>query len=251
MTRRPHLTATDLEDLLDGRYTAVDPALAHVLGVARAPGTATELTGLHAALAVFDTRALPPVSPAAVRRRRPTLGAVVSRWPAQILAGLAVSTAVAGVSLAAVTGTLPGIRPTPSPTVPSTSVHTPASPGTPTQGSDLPTTRPGQTPTAAGTGPTTASEPTAAISPDTPGQATAGSTPQPEPSAHPDTPPGRPDQPTGGPRAPGAAPDPTRPPHAQPTNPAAAPATPPSPPSPPSPARPTAAPPAPSHPGGR
>lgn len=143
MTRRRDLAAADLEDLLDGRPSAVDPVLATVLSAARAPGGPEELIGLNAALKVFVTRSVRPVTPTVVRGLASGVAAVVSGWPVRLLAALAASTAVAGVSLAAITGTLPGaglvpsvtaplpvVVPVPSVTAPPTSTKNPVVPAT-------------------------------------------------------------------------------------------------------------------------
>jgi hypothetical protein len=207
MTRHRDLTAADLEDLLDGRPPVVDPALTAVLTAARAPGTRTELAGLHAAVDAFGARS-PWVAPARPGGPWSGLVAVVSGWPVRLLAALAASTAVAGVSLAAVTGTLPGGLTVPSVTTPSSPPGVPAGPVTRTD----PFAGAGPTPTYAASRSATAATPSADPGAPAGGVGATGSVPGAEPSARPTAPPGTADRPAD-PAA--ATPGPTRPPQAQ------------------------------------
>ncbi|MDI1466016.1 hypothetical protein QEZ54_34075 [Catellatospora sp. KI3] len=118
MSARPPLNPDDTDRLLDGEPSAAYPRLRRALAEAAAPGDASELAGLAAAMTAYRQSAA-----AGRGRRRGTL----RRALAFKIAAVVAATAVGGVAFAASTGVLPGPFFRPSP--PSTSA--PASPSAP------------------------------------------------------------------------------------------------------------------------
>src|SRR4051794_21467102 len=101
--RPPRRTRAHLDDLLNGRPTAVDP-LADLVAAVRSPAQPSELGGLDAAVAAFS--AAPGVA-GPPEERTPMLKSVAGRLLALKVLAIAAGTAAAGgVAYAAVSGNL-------------------------------------------------------------------------------------------------------------------------------------------------